>query len=135
MFGSSKPKRPSEVAAEERSALLLASTPGTANDIAGWTARDIYLFQDARGMDAQAYQSKRLGPVTAMIYLMGRRAALKGISAKLPAFEPVDTRLSQYDWFYYAGFLDAIADKALGTDRVPPEVRELYPDYQAIDAR
>jgi hypothetical protein len=37
------------------------------------------------------------------------------------------------EWIYLTGFLDALADKAFGTDRVPPEIKQLYPDYQTID--
>lgn len=36
-------------------------------------------------------------------------------------------------WIYLSVFLDALVDEALGTDRVPPEIKQLYPDYQAID--
>jgi hypothetical protein len=136
-----KRKRPSEVTASERARLLSSwpagdySWPRT-DQLEGWSAHDIYLLQDALLSDAAAFPSKKFGPDFAMIYLLGRRAALRGLSLKLLPWQPVSgpgyAGPSQ-EWVYLTGFVDALADKVCGTDRVPPEIKELYPDYLEID--
>jgi len=92
--------------------------------------------QDALLADPAAFPSKKYGPEFAMIYLLGRRAALKGLSLKRLPWRPNSqgqmAGVTQ-EWIYLSGFLDALADKAFGTDRVPQEIKELYPDYQTID--
>src|SRR5258708_19397924 len=88
-----KRKRPSEVAASERARLLSSWPAGDyswpqANQLEGWSAQDIYLLQDALLSDAAAFPSKKFGPDFAMIYLLGRRAALSVLSLKLPPSHP-----------------------------------------------
>jgi hypothetical protein len=139
MFG--KPKRPSEVAADARATLLSTWPPGDyswpkMHQLDGWSARDIYLLQDALVAAPAGFASKKYAAEFAMIYLLGRRAALQGLSLKRLPWRPNSqgdmVGLTQ-EWIYLSGFLDALADKAFGTDRVPTEIKELYPDYQAID--
>jgi hypothetical protein len=108
--------------------LVLASRrlfPAQAAPVDGWSARDIYLVQDALDADPAAFPSRTYGPEFAMIYVLGRRAALKGLSLKRLPWRPNSqgtmTGVTQ-EWIYLTGFLDALADKAFGTDRVPPEV-------------
>ena len=141
MFGRPNPKRPSEVAVGERVKFLSSWPPGDyswpkSHQLDGWSARDIYLVQDALLADPAAFPSKKYGPEFAMIYLLGRRAALKGLSLKLLPWRPNSQGTMAgvtQEWIYLTGFLDALADKTFGTDRVPPEIKEHYPDYQAID--
>src|SRR5258708_39875984 len=135
-----KRKRPSEVAASERARLLSSWPAGDYSwprtDQQGWSAHDIYLLQDALLSDAAAFPSKKFGPDFAMIYLLGRRAALRGLSLKLLPWQPVSGSGyagPSHEWVYLTGFVDALADMACGTDRVPPEIKEIYPDYLQID--
>jgi hypothetical protein len=130
MFGILNPKRPSQVAVGERVKFLSSWPPGDyswpkRHQLDGWSARDIYLVQDALDADPAAFPSRTYGPEFAMIYVLGRRAALKGLSLKRLPWRPNSqgtmTGVTQ-EWIYLTGFLDALADKAFGTDRVPPEV-------------
>ena len=134
-------RRPSEVATGDRARLLSSWPPGDyswprIDYLEGWSAHDIYLLQDSLLSDPAAFPSKQFGPDFAMIYLLGRRAALKGLSLKLLPWPPVSgggyAGLA-HEWVYLTGFVDALADKMFGTDRVPPEIKELYPDYREID--
>jgi hypothetical protein len=70
-----------EVAAGERVRLLSSWPPGDyswpkRHELDGWNARHIYLVQDALDADPAAFPSRKYGPEFAMIYLLGRRAAL-----------------------------------------------------------
>jgi hypothetical protein len=55
------------------------------------------------------------------------------MSAKLrPWSLQADLDLFRYS-NYVGGLIDGIADAAQGTDRVPADVRRLYPDYHQLD--
>jgi hypothetical protein len=128
-----QPPRPSGVPAGQRAAML-SNWPVNADGIQGWTGTEVYLFQDAHLADPASYQNRQFGPGHAMIYLMGWRAGRRGVSAKLP---PWDVQVYQYAFeyeVYLGGLIDGVADAVQGTDRVPDDIRKLYPDYRQIDA-
>src|SRR5258708_13271549 len=131
-----KRKRRSELAASERARLLSSwpagdySWPRT-DQLEGWSAHDIYLLQDALLSDAAAFPSKKFGPDFAMIYLLGRRAALRGLSLKLLPWQPVTGSGyagPSHERGYLTGFVDALPHIASRTHPAPPHITELSPD-------
>lgn len=90
-----------------------------------------WTFEDyVRVHDAQQWRKEYGYTETSHLYLLGRRDAFLGRTSSPPRYMEIRSDEDQEDiWSYTAGYIDGLADRIFGSQRVPEDVLGDVPEY------